>query len=1644
MVALPPSFLSRSASNASKKTIKKWSLSKWIQSLLIAVWTISSVMGGLVYSAPTAHAAETSFDTLFENCTNDASEATWSGIKACLQGVTMDARYQPVWSGVIRPKLVQFFDNHALSGGGIEDSILHKSFMFGDAFPSASSLDTQINLMLTEEGDGKDLFEEIGDVFDKALEGDRTAVLCQLYDVPPVMLYGEEGVTSPDYDDSGPLICDSSGASSSNFLVKGLSAATIYMIADIISTDNFAVTTSENPRLSELIGGVKTMMSQMKAYIGNDDNLVTPRRANPRSPHKNLRAFYSANLNTTSILASDGPIETLMSYCQSEGLRGVNLGRTTADYINAVKDCYNRALTDTARTMSDRSKEFVRNILVPATAAYATKVAAFTDPGDQAKAREFMQSLDYVQLGEAYDPLAGRRSEYPMKDYLSETINDSYTDSVSWVNMEYQSDDVTPKVSLSANAPAAYYGDFSKSVRQVIAWHAFYINEALTSEQNYTIFLDRPLAAAPATSTAAPAPTPATSAAPTEADIAAQNRQLFLNEVRAVRRVQVQSNRNVLQQMNDYIQRSANARKPIMMWVWFWLATESHDPNYSGAPEHFTGDLSLISESIPADSAVAQFFSDPYLARITNACSPNTFSDTVRKADLEPWQKCLEHEKEFVDKSDSSRVFKMHNTGTETNFTLTMPADFELLKMRRSQPVVEAMESMIATIQSCRDRAACLSLNDRDVGDQGTRQSGNAPGSNDPGDSMLSAILSILNLILGLIIKFLLWLTALVMSFFQSVLSYAGFTTSDFVVKMWKAVRDFVNLFFILALLGIAVANIVQYEINNYAVKTILPKLIVVVIVVNFSRLIVGLGIDAGNVMEAGIYQIAGMGPHGGGTQAVCSTTTTQVGTLDVSIPQDIKDGSILCRLAKGLRFQELQNYRETGNANESTLTSLFLINIAILLILVMMLFGFLALAITFTIRIIVLWALAITSPLFVISKISPMGSSISSEWQSKFVKYAFMQVKVAFFLTLAVLASEAVGSQIFSSVANTSPAVGGGSLSPVGFNSLADYLQLIFVIAMIYAAAFTAAKGDYGNGFIDSIANNWKTPWKPVVSGVKTAGKVIGAPVGAMGYLGNRLQDAKGNSVFARGTRALGTIIASPANLATGSKAILGDLKQSAAERKERFGTMTAANIARVPGFGQDMRDRFQAKVAANEVKIINEITNDAKLRFNPHTILQKAQDALSRNDLRSYRGFITAYAQSGGDLDQVFNGRTLRQQVLDAEFRRNTTGKEEERRNNAEKVLRDLENATTQESGNRFSSGKSFAARTKNKKEIQAELDRALERGDKSYALGIITAGFEGRLDNAGGDGLQAWIRMRRGNDKANGGDERVNVQITENDRRQISKALAKDGVEAPGIMLGEWDDGRGGGELNHLQSVYQAAKDMGILRMSEERFEDIRGADARAEADRIVSMLGALGKVVHEGRTRYLSEVQVGRDALNRVAQAQIAAFGEIKPTGDDGNIGSIVQAMDANAMALASSMTESGKFRGDTKMIREAMLGYIQNAALIGNANGNAQEQAAATFNADKLRQYLNGLVGSITTEAQINTLNQQLGIILQGLPTARYDSDAQRRAVQNAVEQFRTNLNAQARARPLASGAGGGTRTPGSEEDNTPPAPAAGT
>src|SRR3989338_1289026 len=77
--------------------------------------------------------------------------------------------------------------------------------------------------------------------------------------------------------------------------------------------------------------------------------------------------------------------------------------------------------------------------------------------------------------------------------------------------------------------------------------------------------------------------------------------------------------------------------------------------------------------------------------------------------------------------------------------------------------------------------------------------------------------------------------------------SYNGFTNVPGVITGWGIMRDVANIFFVLILLVIAFATIMNIE--KYGYRSLLKRLIVMAILVNFSMTIVGLMIDLSQVV---------------------------------------------------------------------------------------------------------------------------------------------------------------------------------------------------------------------------------------------------------------------------------------------------------------------------------------------------------------------------------------------------------------------------------------------------------------------------------------------------------------------------------------------------------------------------------------------------------------------------------------------------------------------------------------------------------------------------------------------------------------------------------------------------------------------------
>ncbi|PIP34883.1 hypothetical protein COX21_00500, partial [Candidatus Falkowbacteria bacterium CG23_combo_of_CG06-09_8_20_14_all_41_10] len=94
--------------------------------------------------------------------------------------------------------------------------------------------------------------------------------------------------------------------------------------------------------------------------------------------------------------------------------------------------------------------------------------------------------------------------------------------------------------------------------------------------------------------------------------------------------------------------------------------------------------------------------------------------------------------------------------------------------------------------------------------------------------------------VIGLLIMLVMWVLI-------KLAQYNDFINATPVQFGWTIVRDVCNMFFILILLIIAFATILRVE--RYSFKTLLPKLILMAVLINFSKLICGVFIDFAQVI---------------------------------------------------------------------------------------------------------------------------------------------------------------------------------------------------------------------------------------------------------------------------------------------------------------------------------------------------------------------------------------------------------------------------------------------------------------------------------------------------------------------------------------------------------------------------------------------------------------------------------------------------------------------------------------------------------------------------------------------------------------------------------------------------------------------------
>lgn len=231
------------------------------------------------------------------------------------------------------------------------------------------------------------------------------------------------------------------------------------------------------------------------------------------------------------------------------------------------------------------------------------------------------------------------------------------------------------------------------------------------------------------------------------------------------------------------------------------------------------------------------------------------------------------------------------------------------------------------------------------------------------------------------------------------------------VYNLWKFIRDFFNLFFILILLFSAFATIFQVE--AFSIRKIFFNILLAALIINFSFPITRFLIDMTNVPMYYFLNITVDGTSGGALKI----TESLLGASGIS--SVFMGNSSFWQLVMNVIF-------------------IFLFAISLLILAVLML-----------IRVIALVLLVIFSPVGFAASLLPGTEKLGRDWWNYFWKYAFFGPSAALMLLVSVRFMNEIGNDgTFGSMISTSTGMSAGSFQS---SALAQITFLTIPIILIW-----------------------------------------------------------------------------------------------------------------------------------------------------------------------------------------------------------------------------------------------------------------------------------------------------------------------------------------------------------------------------------------------------------------------------------------------------------------------------------------------------------------------------------------------------------------------------------------------------------------
>lgn len=328
--------------------------------------------------------------------------------------------------------------------------------------------------------------------------------------------------------------------------------------------------------------------------------------------------------------------------------------------------------------------------------------------------------------------------------------------------------------------------------------------------------------------------------------------------------------------------------------------------------------------------------------------------------------------------------------------------------------------------------------------------------------------------------------------------------TSNFIEKGWGIMRDIANVFFIIALIYVAVKTILDLSTSNN--KRMIGMIIVVALLINFSLFATKIVIDASNILARVFY--------------------ANIESVDKNgVPKPAEDGgekSITVGLVKQFDPHTIFGTKSGSSISDNAGTFAAVLFLSILMM-GYMVFMFLSVTLLFVSRVVMLWILMIMSPIAFISMTMPgikIPSFNFSEWWNQLSDNAFLAPIFIFFLYLIITFGDIV--KVVTRVDSTSiPTVGGGGLNGADDATFTKYMGVVIPFILIFILLATAKRiAVKMSGEMGSMINK---------AGVVVGGFAGGALLGGAAALGTkgigRLANNLGDGKFAERLRDRGVI---------------------------------------------------------------------------------------------------------------------------------------------------------------------------------------------------------------------------------------------------------------------------------------------------------------------------------------------------------------------------------------------------------------------------------------------------------------------------------------------------------------------------------------